>query len=108
MARLRTVAPRLATPGSRVQAPPTPGESRITGRRLQSRRLRIWSRDPHCTDCRELTSYPSGFELDHDVALVNGGTDTDDNCKVRCLACHEAKTRRDLQRFHGGSRESIR
>ena len=75
---------------------------RITGRKLQARRLRVWSRDPHCTDCGELTSYPHGFELDHDVALVNGGSDTEANCKVRCLPCHEAKTRRDL-----GQRERV-
>lgn len=68
----------------------------MTGRRLQARRLRIWSRDPHCVDCKVLTEYPQGFQLDHDVALVNGGTDTEDNCKVRCLRCHEKKTRRDL------------
>ena len=76
--------------------------ARITGRRLQARRLRVWSRDPHCVDCGELCSYPSGFELDHDVALVNGGTDTEDNCRVRCIPCHERKTRRDL-----GQRERV-
>lgn len=62
----------------------------------------MWARDPHCVDCQELTSYPAGFELDHEVALVNGGLDTDDNSAVRCVACHEAKTRRDL-----GQRERV-
>ena len=78
---------------------------RITGRKLQARRLRVWSRDPHCVDCGALCSYPDGFELDHDTALVNGGEDTEDNCRVRCCgpgSCHEKKTRRDL-----GQRERV-
>lgn len=96
MPRLRTVRPKVKPLASRLRAPTTASEQRITGRRLQERRLRIWSRDPHCADCRELTSYPHGFELDHEVALVNGGQDTDENCRVRCPRCHEAKTARDM------------
>lgn len=73
---------------------------RITGRRLQARRLRIWSRNPHCAMCGELTDLGQGtarpFELDHIVALVNGGQDTEDNLQVLCVGCHEDKTRRDL------------
>lgn len=96
MGRLRTVQSKVKPLASRLRAPTTASEQRMTGRRLQARRLRIWSRDPHCVDCKELTRYPDGFELDHEVALVNGGTDTDDNCRVRCMQCHEAKTRSDL------------
>ena len=77
-------------------------DRRITGRKLQARRLRIWSRDPHCVDCGALTSHPDGYELDHVIALVNGGDDTDGNCAVRCVSCHERKTRRDL-----GQRERV-
>lgn len=96
MARLRAVQSKVKPLASRLRAPTTASEQRMTGRRLQARRLRIWSKDPHCADCGNLTRYPDGFELDHEVALVNGGTDTDDNCKVRCLPCHEAKTQRDM------------
>lgn len=101
MARLRTIRPKVQGMSSRIQPATTASEQRMTGRKLQSRRLRVWSRDPHCADCRELTSYPHGFELDHEVALVNGGEDTEANCRVRCHACHEVKTREDLGRFHG-------
>jgi 5-methylcytosine-specific restriction endonuclease McrA len=30
------------------------------------------------------------------VALVNGGTDTEDNVQALCESCHDAKTRIDL------------
>jgi hypothetical protein len=41
------------------------------------------------------------FELDHKVALVNGGPDVDDNCQVLCIGpdgCHHRKTQVDLSR----------
>lgn len=101
MGRLKTAPTRVQRVGQRLSQAPSKSDQRMAGRKLQARRLRIWSKDPHCVDCKELTSYPHGFELDHEVALVNGGTDTDDNCRVRCLRCHEAKTRRDLRSFHG-------
>lgn len=69
----------------------------MTGRALQARRLRIWSKDPHCKVCRSVVAYPHGFALDHVVALVNGGEDTESNLQVLCHGCHEAKTRDDLR-----------
>ena len=71
-------------------------DKRLRGRALQARRLRVWAKDPHCTDCRALVQHPDGYELDHVVALVNGGDDTDENCAVRCHGCHERKTLKDL------------
>lgn len=67
----------------------------MAGRQLQRRRLAVWSRDPHCVACGRLVDMHE-FELDHVVALVNGGADTADNCQVMCIECHKAKTRRDL------------
>ena len=97
MARLHTVPPRLGSAPARVSPAPTLSGKRITGRALQARRLRIWSENPYCVDCGALTGYPGGFELDHIVALVNGGQDVDSNCAVRCLACHAVKTAMDMQ-----------
>lgn len=85
--------------GNRLTSAATASDRRITGRTLQNRRLRIWSKDPHCAKCGRLVAYPHGFELDHVVALVNGGPDTDANCQVLCIGadgCHDAKTRSDL------------
>jgi len=98
--KLSSLKPRVATLGSRVQSAPSASDRRITGRTLQNRRLRLWSHDPHCARCGRLTAYPHGFELDHVVALANGGADTDENCQVLCIGeggCHEAKTRIDLR-----------
>ena len=79
-------------------------DRRITGRRLQARRLAVWSRDPHCAECGRVVAYPQGFELDHKVPLFMGGDDTEDNCQVLCVqvevvggqrvktGCHVAKS----------------
>ncbi|KAF1005464.1 MAG: hypothetical protein GAK28_03216 [Luteibacter sp.] len=45
------------------------------------------------------------FELDHKVALVRGGADTDENCQVLCTGpdgCHHRKTQVDLGRARRG------
>lgn len=89
--------PRVQTADASRVSVHTTAERRMTGRRLQARRLRIWQRDPHCADCRRVVAYPDGFELDHRVPLYLGGQDTDENCEVRCPDCHRAKTARDLK-----------
>lgn len=71
-------------------------DKRIRGRALQARRLRVWSAFPYCAACGILTTYPEGFNLDHTVALVNGGPDTDDNTQVLCIPCHDKKSMQDM------------
>lgn len=94
--RLTTVKPRLqSAPGRQVQQLPTPSERRITGRKLQDRRLKVWAKDPHCAQCGKLCEFPNGFELDHRVPLFQGGDDTEANCQVLCSGpdgCHASKT----------------
>jgi 5-methylcytosine-specific restriction endonuclease McrA len=60
-------------------------DRRITGRRLQARRLDVWSRNPKCAACGRVVAYPSGFELDHIVPLFMGGEDVEENCQVLCV-----------------------
>ena len=96
MPRLKTIRPRVQGMASRIAPASTASDQRMAGRKLQARRLRIWSKDPHCAACGRLTSYPLGFHLDHIIALTNGGQDTDDNVQVLCLPCHEDKTKADL------------
>lgn len=75
---------------------------RITGRSLQSRRLKVWSEHPHCAMCGELVAYPAGFELDHKISLYAQGADTEDNVQILCIdvgdkiGCHRKKTANDL------------
>lgn len=69
---------------------------RLRGRALQAQRKRCWLKDPRCARCGLVTAFPSGFELDHTTALVNGGTNDDSNMQVLHHACHEAKTNEDL------------
>ena len=97
---MQSLKPRVATlDARRVPTPANP--ERLRGRALQERRLRVWSANPHCVDCGRLTQWPRGFELDHDVPLHQGGADTDENSRVRCVyydaqgrkaGCHQAKS----------------
>jgi 5-methylcytosine-specific restriction protein A len=70
---------------------------RLRGRALQRQRERVWLRDQGvCARCGRVTVFPSGFELDHKVALANDGTNDDANMQVLHHDCHEAKTNEDL------------
>lgn len=102
--KLGTVKPKLQlAPTKRRKA--TVSSVRMTGRRLQDRRLRMWSANPHCAACGQYTLFPHGFELDHKVPLHQGGEDTEANLQVLCvqyddmgrkIGCHVEKTADDL------------
>lgn len=78
-------------------------DGRLRGRGLQARRLRKWiEAEGCCAHCGNLTEYadprtnPRGFHLDHIVAVINGGEDTDEQTQVLCPPCHDIKTAKDL------------
>lgn len=85
MSRLSPLGSRLQPAPQRQMATTNTNERRITGRRLQKRRLSMWTKDPHCAGCGRVVEYPHGFELDHKVPLHQGGRDTEDNCQVLCV-----------------------
>ena len=79
-------------------------DRRVTGRRLQARRLTVCRQDPTCAACGRVVNFPDGFELDHKVPLFMGGEDVEANCQVLCVrfeviegrrikkGCHTSKT----------------
>jgi 5-methylcytosine-specific restriction endonuclease McrA len=104
MARIKTIKSPLKMAESRIAKVQIVADRRITGRRLQARRLSVWQRDPTCAACGRVVDYPSGFELDHKVPLFMGGEDVEENCQVLCVhfevidgqriktGCHASKT----------------
>lgn len=96
MKRLKTLKPRVAVLKTTTVKPLHVANKRITGLRLQKRRLDIWKEHPHCVNCGRLVDYPDGFEVDHIVPLYKGGADDEDNCQVLCIECHKLKTKSEL------------
>lgn len=69
---------------------------RIRGRALQRIRGRTLSLNPLCVSCQAMGIVSIATQVDHIVALVNGGTDTQDNRQGLCDECHRLKTSDDL------------
>lgn len=60
-------------------------------------KARIWKRNPNCAGCglptNDSTRKP---EIDHIVALVNGGENRESNLQVLCAGCHRVKSHADV------------
>ena len=69
---------------------------RITGRQLQRIRKQVFGEQPICVACKAKGKVTPAVEVDHIVALVNGGEDNHENRQALCSECHAEKTRRDL------------
>lgn len=71
---------------------------RIRGRRLQEYRAQWFCKHPLCAECERNGKVRLATQLDHIVALDNGGTDFDQpgNRQGLCDDCHEVKTARDM------------
>ena len=69
---------------------------RIRGRRLQVIRKHVLTASPLCVMCKANGRVTLATEVDHIVALVNGGEDNHENRQALCSECHAEKTRRDL------------
>ena len=99
--KLNKLKPRLQTlSATKLQALPAGTVERIRGRKLQRIRDDWFSRHPLCVKCAEKNIYRAATQLDHIIALTNGGKDFDqDDGKNRqglCDDCHDKKTRQDL------------
>ena len=69
---------------------------RVRGRAGQVMRDRHLNAHPLCVICLKQGRLSHAVELDHIIALVNGGTNADSNFQCLCKACHQDKTASDL------------
>lgn len=76
--------------------PPELKAARIRGRRLQLIRKAHFLRHPLCVHCMAKGIVRAATQLDHKVALVNGGEDVEENRQGLCDACHDLKTKVDM------------
>ena len=106
MPRLTTTKPRLAVASNpRRLAVSTTKARRITGHALQKMRLALWTKQGQkCAECGRFVEHPYGYELDHIIALVNGGSNAEENMQLLCVwfdgdgkkrGCHVEKTKRE-------------
>ena len=99
--KLTTLKPRVQVlVSNRLQTAPAPSQAagyRIRGRELQRIRAEHFRAHPLCVHCLAKTPprISVATDLDHTVALENGGTDTPDNRQGLCAECHETKTIKD-------------
>jgi len=68
--------------------------SDTSGYQASKQRTRIRIRDGYC--CQMCKRAVRVGEVDHRIALVNGGSDEDSNLWLLCSTCHADKTRLDL------------
>jgi 5-methylcytosine-specific restriction endonuclease McrA len=58
----------------------------------------------HCASCGRKLMAGDDYEIDHKIALANGGTDDDDNLQLLCEGCHILKTGNDVSDAAKGKR----
>ena len=102
--KLKTLKPRLQVLAvNRVQVAPPPSQAtdyRIRGRELQRIRQAHLRRHPLCVHCLSRGFVQMATEVDHILAITNGGVDSRDPFENRqglCTPCHDAKTAEDLK-----------
>lgn len=64
---------------------------RIRGTTRKNRNARIFRREPLCRPCRAAGRVTVATQVDHIVALANGGTEHDSNLQPICEDCNELK-----------------
>ena len=95
LARLRMLRPVV-----RTLSLPKVGKSlalgnsgqRISGKALQLRRRRLLAAQPLCVHCLKTGKITAAREIDHTVALADGGQDIASNWQELCVECHKTKT----------------
>jgi 5-methylcytosine-specific restriction protein A len=70
---------------------------RLRGRTGMLQRKRRLAAEPLCRDCLEAGITRKSEEVDHIIALADGGSDADENIRCLCSNCHAARTKERLQ-----------
>ena len=102
MARITTLAPRIASAPSRIKpnAPVVPryGQGR-GGRPWRRKREAVMKRDQYlCQLCKQMGRITESTEMDHIVNVAEGGTDDESNLQSLCTPCHDAKSQAEARR----------
>lgn len=102
MARISTLAPRIASAPSRIKpnAPVVPryGQGR-GGRPWRRKREAVMKRDQYlCQLCKQKGRITEATEMDHIVNVAEGGTDDESNLQSLCTPCHDAKSQAEARR----------
>jgi 5-methylcytosine-specific restriction enzyme A len=72
--------------------------TRVTGRKLQAKRLELFAREPFCRTCAQQGRKRLATIRDHIVSLAEGGTEDESNIAPLCQACSDAKTHAESMR----------
>jgi 5-methylcytosine-specific restriction protein A len=70
---------------------------RPRGRVGMAQRQRRLAAEPLCRDCFEAGITRKSEEVDHIIALADGGLDADENIRCLCKSCHAARTQERLR-----------
>jgi 5-methylcytosine-specific restriction protein A len=71
---------------------------RVTGRRLQAMRAKLFARQPLCVLCLIQDRVTPATQRDHIIPLAEGGLDDETNEQALCDDCHDAKSIGEAQR----------
>jgi len=87
--RLTALKPRVSQVKAPVQSRTTATE-RTRGRKWMRIREGVLRANPLCVECQRRGELAAAAEVDHVVALADGGTD--DLLQSLCKTCHDAKS----------------
>lgn len=76
---------------------------RVTGRKLQAMRERLFTEKPLCAECQRQGRVTLAAQRDHIKPLAEGGSDDDSNVQGLCIACHAEKSRQESARGRNGA-----
>lgn len=79
-----------------MKALPRSMVDRLRGRAGVERRARWLRHHPLCVHCMKAGRVTEATEVDHIIALANGGKDNESNLQSLCAECHKAKTADDM------------